>query len=429
MNGRAASTATRQGRLAVAAFLLGNGISVFGNTLALVALPWFVLQTTGSAGQTGVTGMAGALPVLIAGVVGGVLVDRVGGRRMSVVSDLISGVSVLLIPLLYVTVGIAFWQLLVLVFLGAALDIPGVTARRTLLPDLAERGGMSAEAMNSAFETMQGASFIIGPALAGVLIAWLGAVHLLWITAATFAISAVLIGYFSPAGTHVVETTEIGGMIAEVREGMRFLRTDSLLLTLAIGLTLMNFLFQPFWNVVLPVLVEERYEVASRFGFVLTMFGSGTLAGGMVYGALGPRFRHHRRTVFLAGVLAFTLMLWINLIRAEYAVIAVAALLVGVVTGPINPLLVTVRLERIPKELRGRVFATFSALSGAAAPLGMLCAGWLIEGLGLETGLLVLATTATVFTTGLWLTRPYRLMNVDASSPKAGPASRAPASD
>jgi len=416
----------------VSTFLLGNGISLLGNTLALVALPWFVLETTGSAGQTGVTGMAAALPALASGVIGGVLVDRLGGRRMSVVSDLISGVSVLLIPFLHITVGLAFWQLLALVFLGAALDIPGVTARRTLLPELAESGGMTDERMNSAFETMQGLTLIIGPILAGVLIGWLGAVHLLWITAATFAISATLIGLFSPSGKHSEGRPEPAmstGMIAEVMEGMRFLRTDSLLLTLAIGLTLMNFLFQPFWNVVLPVLIEERYEMASRYGFVLTMFGLGNLIGGMAYGALGARFRRYRRAVFLTGVLAFTLLLWVTFIDTQFPVIAVAALLVGMLSGPINPLLVTVRFERIPKELRGRVFATFSALSGAAAPLGMLSAGWLIEGLGPHRGVLALAITATIFTTGLWLARPYRLMNADGPVLEARSPSRAGASD
>ncbi len=145
----------------------------------MVALPWFVLETTGSAGRTGLIGMMAALPALASGILGGVLVDRLGGRRMSVISDIISGVAVLLIPLLYGTVGLNFAGLMLLVFAGAALDIPGVTARRLLLPELARNAGMRDEAITSAYETMQGASWIIGPALAGLLIHWIGTVNLL----------------------------------------------------------------------------------------------------------------------------------------------------------------------------------------------------------------------------------------------------------
>src|SRR5512143_2866547 len=113
-------------------------ISVSGNVMAFIAIPWFVLQTTGSASQTGLTAAVTALPAIIAAFFGGVLVDRVGYKRTSVLADLASGIAIALIPLLYATTGLAFWQLLVLVFIGNLLDAPGQTARAALTPDLAE---------------------------------------------------------------------------------------------------------------------------------------------------------------------------------------------------------------------------------------------------------------------------------------------------
>src|SRR5690606_41955441 len=112
----------------------------------MVALPWFVLETTGSAVQAGLAGMATALPAFLAGIFGGPLVDQLGGRRMSVSADLFSAASILAIPVLYTTIGLEFWQLFALVLLGALLDIPGYTARRTLLPGFGERTKMKPEA-------------------------------------------------------------------------------------------------------------------------------------------------------------------------------------------------------------------------------------------------------------------------------------------
>src|SRR5690348_601661 len=103
------------------ALLVATGVSVVGSQLTLVALPWFVLQITGSATQTGLAGGFMALPQFASGVLAGVVVDRLGYRRVSVIADLVSGVGVALVPLLYMSVGLAFWQLLGLVFLGGLL--------------------------------------------------------------------------------------------------------------------------------------------------------------------------------------------------------------------------------------------------------------------------------------------------------------------
>ncbi len=411
-----------RGLLAVSTFLIGNGISMVGNTLVLVALPWFVLETTGSAARTGLVGMAAALPALLSGMLGGILVDRLGGRAMSVISDIISGVAVILIPILYLTTGLDFWMLLLLVFIGAALDIPGVTARRTLLPDLSQGARIRPEAISSAYETMQATSFIIGPAIAGVLIALIGTVNLLWITAGGFFVSAACIGLFAPAGKHVAEAESphaASGAIAELKAGLRYLRTDQVLFSLAIGLTLMNFLNGPFWSVVLPVLVSERFGQASQLGLMFTALGVGGVLGGIFYGWMGHRFRSRRRLSYLSGVTAFCALVWVAVAGASFPVMLGCVFLAGLISGPINPMLVTVRLERIPEALRGRVFATFSGLAAAAIPLGMLLAGWLLEIAGLSMGLLVLALVTTTATVGLWMVQPFKEMNIpDSVAPR-----------
>ena len=121
-------------RVPIIALFTANAISLAGNVMANIAIPWFVLETTGSAARTGVTGFFTILPVVVAGFLGGAITDRLGYRRMSIASDIASGATVALIPLLHFTVGLQFWQLMLLVFLGGLLDAPGGTARTAMVP-------------------------------------------------------------------------------------------------------------------------------------------------------------------------------------------------------------------------------------------------------------------------------------------------------
>ena len=130
-------------------FFSANLISYTGNRLTLLAIPWFVLETTGSVAKTGITAFFTALPSIISSFLSGPIVDRLGYKRSSVISDLVSGISVALIPLFSHTIGLAFWHLLVLTFLGGLLKAPGETARSSLLPDLGRDAKIRMERVNA----------------------------------------------------------------------------------------------------------------------------------------------------------------------------------------------------------------------------------------------------------------------------------------
>src|SRR5215469_9859823 len=165
----------------------------------LLAIPWFVLQTTGSVAQTGIAAFASAASIGISALLGSAFVDRLGFKRASVVSDVASTAGVALIPLLYATVGLPFWTLLVLVFISGFLATPGQTARSALVPELAQLANMRLERVSAAKDSVTRLSRFIGAPLAGVLIAVVATNSLLWIDAATFAVSALAIGLAVPA--------------------------------------------------------------------------------------------------------------------------------------------------------------------------------------------------------------------------------------
>jgi MFS family permease len=374
-------------RWPVYALLSANAISTAGNMLTAITVPWLVLEMTGSAARTGISGFVAVVPLSIAGLFGGTLVDRIGFRRMSVVSDLASGVTVAAIPLLHLTVGLAFWQLLVLVFLSALLDTPGGTARQSLIPDLANLAGMPFERANALGQTIPRVAILLGPALAGLLIATIGTHNVLWIDAATFALSAALVAGFVPRDTP--KASAPGRYLDELRAGWRYLREHPMLLWLIGTFAALNLLLDPLFAVVLPVYAEQEFGSAVRLGLMVATFGAGTVAGVVAYGVVGPRLP--RRPTLLIAIVMAGLPLWPIALTDTFPVIVAALFVMGASIGPISPLVMTILHERIPAELRGRVFGAMTAIASGTVPLGIVIVGFTIEGIGLRSTLITLA--------------------------------------
>src|SRR5690606_18972291 len=146
-------------------------VSIFGNMLTAVAVPWFVLETSGSASKTGLTAAVTVIPVIIATFLGGALVDRMSYRVLSVFSDLVSAVTVAAVPFFFLTTGLSFPALLALMFLGAIFDAPGGTARQAMVPPLSRLTGISLERINANFGMIAAASSLFAAPFAGLAIA------------------------------------------------------------------------------------------------------------------------------------------------------------------------------------------------------------------------------------------------------------------
>jgi MFS family permease len=403
------------GKLPIVALLTANAISMVGNNLGLVAVPWFVLETTGSAARSGVVAFAIVLPTVLAAILGGALVDRVGNKRISVLADLVSGVTVACIPLLHVAVGIEFWQLTLLVFLGALLDAPGNTARMAVVPHLAEIGGMSLERANGAAQAIQSSSVLLGPPLAGLLIAWLGPTDVLWLNAGSFVVSAAIVSCLVPEIERAAKTA--GRYLEDVREGLAFIKRDPFLLSLLSIGAIANFAGAPLFAVALPVFAREVYGDATDLGLILGGVGAGSLLGAVAFGSIGTRYPRRMLAIAFSiasacpvALLAFEPPIWI----------AVGAMAVsGLGDGVVNPLIITVIHERVPLELRGRVIGSMLACILAAAPIGMLLAGWAVAPFGINGVILAIAGMLMLVT--LLFSRMPSLRQIEASAVVAKP--------
>ena len=230
---------TRPGPLR--SLLAANAVSIAGTSMTLLALPWFVLVTTGSATRTGVVAACETVPLVLAAAGGGPLIDRIGARRAAICSDVASAAGVALIPLVHQTVGLAFWQLCLLVALVGLARAPGETARRCLLPGLVELAGTPVERATSAYDGVSRGARMIGTPAAGALIAVLGPANVLLVDALSFLVSAALVARSVPPAAPPAVSSELG-YVSQLREGWRGLRADRLLSAVTAMVCLTNLL-------------------------------------------------------------------------------------------------------------------------------------------------------------------------------------------
>jgi MFS family permease len=370
--------------------LAANAISVFGNTFSFIAIPWFVLETTGSASQTGISVATGVVPFVIVGVLAGSIVDRIGYKRTSVISDLLSFVSSLLIPVLYVMRGLEFWQLLLLVFIGAFFDSPGISARQALLPELAQIGGVSQERANTAYMLTRRIAGLLGPPIAGTMLAFAGPTNLLLFNAATFATSALLIGATVPglpvqdAGRAV---SSVRGYLHDVAEGFHYLIANRLLIWLVVTGSIGSLVAEPLYTVILPVYANEVLGSAAKLGFIYSALGAGSILGNFLYLAIEARVP--RAVIQIGGYGMRALSFSVMIFMPDWWVIALALFIGAVALEPVNPMLMSILQEQVPPGMRARIYGVGSALFVATSPIGIVAYGYLISSLGMDQTLAI----------------------------------------
>jgi MFS family permease len=364
-------------------------LSGAGNGAALVVLPWLVLERTGDPADAGLLAAATALPLLASSVFSGALVDRVGRRRTSVVSDLCSAASVSAIPIVAATLGLNLWLLIALAVLGAVFDPAGVTARESMLPAAAERSGWRLQRVNGIHEAVWGVAFLIGPGMGGLLIAAVGATSALWFTAVAFVVSAVVIATIRlPHADLRPEPAAEEPVLRSIGTGLRFVRGDRLLRTLLVVVAALVSVYMPIEAVLLPVEFEAQ-GAPGRLGLLVTAISAGWVAGALLYAWRGHGARRSR--LFRSSLVATAAALAVLASTDAYPVMVIAGFGLGLGYGPVGPILNLALQTRSPEHLRGRVVGLASSAEYAAGPVGYLLAGLLVDRFGVSPTFVLIA--------------------------------------
>lgn len=382
-------------------YLLSYALSLLGNGIVAIALPLLILLRTGSAAAAGTLSLATALPAVLVGIVGGLLIDRYDRRRISIASDWISAAAVAAIPLVDLYFGLDLGWFIALGILGAIGDVPGMTAREALLPAVVERSGVSAERLMGLREGIGALMLVLGPALAGLLIGvWEGST-VLWFTAGTSAAAALVscllprdLASAVPRAAKLEATSDrsrtgLRGALAQLAEGLDWLfRRDRFILGLTALTVASACLIGSMQGLILPVHFAELLQ-PERLGFVLSAMAVGMLLGAGLYTVLATRLP--RRGWFVVSMLGTVLAVGAMAALPPFPALLAGAMLLGVASGPLNALLGVVMIERIPDAMRGRILSTQNSVLMLAAPAAIFLSGLAVEGIGLRTTAWLLA--------------------------------------
>ncbi|MFV8050289.1 MFS transporter [Mycobacterium sp. 48b] len=363
-----------------------------GNGITIVAFPWLVLQRNGSALDASIVAMAGTLPLLVATLIAGAAVDYLGRRRVSMISDLLSAMSVAAVPTLALIFGVDAVNVAVLAALaalGAFFDPAGMTARETMLPEAAGRAGWTLDHANSVYEAVFNLAYIVGPGIGGLLIATLGGINTMWVTAGAFCCSILAISVLRLEGAGTPDRSMLTeGVLAGIIEGLRFVWHTPVLRTLAIVDLVATGLYMPMESVLFPKYFTDRNE-PTELGWVLMALSIGGLLGALGYAVMSKYMS--RRATMLTAVITLGVAMTVIAFLPPLPLILVLCAIVGFVYGPIAPIYNYVMQTTAPQHLRGRVVGVMGSLAYAAGPLGLILAGPLADAAGLHATFLALS--------------------------------------
>ncbi|MEU6396370.1 MFS transporter [Streptomyces cinnamoneus] len=402
----------RRRRWGIYVLLGAVAVASVGEAMMVVAVPWFVLQTTGSVAQTGILVALGAVASGAVGFVSGPLVDRWGFRATAVLSYAVGGIGAACIPVMHALEMLNFPVLAALVVAANVLDIPASAAVTGLVPELSADAEMPLERGNALLGGVHQITQLCGPPLGGAAVALLGVADVLLVDAAACLLAAALIlGWIAAGRAAAPGARAAGTYLAELRSGLRTLREHRLLRAMAVSGTAFNGLDSGLAGVVLVTYAYQHLGSAAGLGILLTAFGLGAVAGTVGYAVAGHRLGARR--VYLGSGLAVALSIGALAALPSLAVGAVLLALLGAFAAPVGPLRTGVFQRSVPREQYGRVSAAVDTAGLVAVPLGASLTVVLVGAAGLRPTILTLACAYLLVVCGCWAAPALRGMRAD----------------
>ena len=385
-----------------------------GNSAVHIAIPWLVLEITGSSANAGVVlGISGFSVIFTAPIIGG-LIAVLGARPVSIWADIISATSVLLFPIVGTLFGLNLASLLIIAIAGALFDPAGATARKSLIQAVAERDGLSLTKFNGTYEAAATIGTVIGPTGAALAISFVGINTTFYLIAIVFVLASCL-AFFIPVVTSHIRTKQsfsVGNVFRETRIGMNALWRDKPLLSLVGLYTLLTAIYMPVESIVLSRYFRDLNEPRT-LGFVLS-----AMSVGIVIGAL--QFHRAIRT-FSPGNLVIISMTLIGAVVCAMAFLPNAIIFIGLglalglAFGPVSPMTNYLVQKRMPQHLHGPVFGTQFSLMYLATPAGTLALGLIVQSVSIAPLLFVIGALFIGVTLLVGFTGPLRQLRIEAT--------------
>jgi MFS family permease len=389
-------------------FFFGQGISAVGDRVVSVALAFAVLNLTGSVKDLGLVLAAQSIPLVLFLLMGGVWSDRISRRGVMLISDLIRAGAQGASAFLLVSGNAHVWQLVVLQAVYGAAKAFFQPAAQALLPETVAAGDL--QQANALIAVSGNIANVGGPALAGILVATLGAGWGLAIDAGSFLASAA---YLSLMRVQAVVPAARTGTLSELRAGWRAFRSRTWLWVSALEFMASNALaFSPYL-VLGPEIARTSLGGPGAWAAISTASGIGAILGG----TLGLRWkpRYPLRAMFVTSLIGTSPLLVLLALVAPLPALLAAAVISGMSVSFFNLVWFAVVQRRIPGEELARVSSWDSLGSYAITPIGLAAAGPIGIALGISTTLYAAAALGALGTIAVLAVPSVRNLTDDPS--------------
>ena len=357
----------------------GESISLIGDQFHFVALAWLALQLTGSGLALGTVLMVAAIPRAVFMLLGGALSDRFSPRSLMLASNALRGVVVGIVAALVLSGSAELWQLYVLAGIFGVVDAFFHPALNTIVPMLVSERQLPPA--NALVQIMQQLSGLIGPAIAGLVVAAFQTGPAFAVDAISFGVATVTMAFVHggrrAAPTHA-PTDGKRGLLGDIGSGLSYAWGDPAVRSLVLLSAAFNFAFSGPISVGLPYLADNRFAGgAALFGLMLATFGAGAVAGALLAGSM----KHVPRLGATVLAIAFAMGLGLAVIGLSPNVFITlgAGLAIGLGAGFINVRVVAWLQQRTPEALRGRVMSLVLLGAVGLQPIGLGVAGAIID--------------------------------------------------
>jgi MFS family permease len=357
-------------------------VSNSGTWMQRVAQDWLVLDLThGSGAALGITTGLQFLPLLLFGLYGGVLADRYRKRVVLMITQMAMCALALVLGVLAITGNAEVWHVYALAFgLGMATVVDNPT-RQSFAVEMVGPGDLSnAIALNSAIFNM---ARIVGPAVAGVLIAAIGTGPVFLVNAASFG--AVLLGLYLMREDDLYLRERVPRAKGQLREGLRYVRERR---DLVMVLIIVGFVAAFGMNFQLTTALMSRevfHSGASSFGLASTVLAVGALSGSLFAACR----RQPRMRLMLSAAAVFAVLEIVTGLMPDYVSFLVMLVPTGMALLTFNTTANAVMQLSVPASMRGRVMGLYMLVFAGSAPIGSPLLGWLAEVFGPRSGLLI----------------------------------------
>jgi MFS family permease len=356
-------------------FFAGQFISLTGTWMQTVAQSWLVYRLTGSVVLLGLISFAGQIPVFLLAPFGGVIADKYNRQRILVITQTVSMLTAFVLAILTLTQTIEVWHLFVLAVcfgLANAFDIP---TRQAFVADMVGREDLlNAIALNS---TMFNGARIVGPAIAGILVAVVGEGWCFFVNSTSYI--AVIAGILLMKITPVVREVK-GSTLSNIAEGFRFVAQNPPVRSLLLLLGLVSLMGMPY-AVLMPIFADKILGGGSQtLGLLMGASGTGALTAALLLASRKNVFGLGKWVLFASAGLGASLILFSFSNNFYLSLLFMLPIGFSMMTQMSSSN--TLIQAMVPDELRGRVMSVYSMMFMGMAPLGALMAGSLAGILG-----------------------------------------------